>query len=212
MENKPLISISEFHDLTYNEDGYKMVYEAFYECMETKKCQKLIDLIPEIDKRNIWYASAFIASVYGSEDNYGGFGFKYNRKKAIYWHKKVFDNFYVIDIGVNLAPLYMLDKEYKNAYKIYQILSTINDHVALTALGNLYRNGFYVTKDLNKALDYYQKAFKHGNLTAPIRTAGIYRQQGKYLKSLILLIKTIINRYTAVFNENKDAGEIFREI
>jgi hypothetical protein len=30
--------------------------------METKKCQKLIDLIPEIDKRNIWYASAFIAS------------------------------------------------------------------------------------------------------------------------------------------------------
>jgi hypothetical protein len=47
-----------------------------------------------------------------------------------------------MDIGVNLAPLYMLDKEYKNAYKIYQILSTINDHVALTALGNLYRNGF----------------------------------------------------------------------
>jgi hypothetical protein len=38
----------------------------------------------------------------------------------------------VIDIGVNLALLYMLDKEYKNAYKIYQILSTINDHVALT--------------------------------------------------------------------------------
>ncbi|VVM25587.1 hypothetical protein BSPWISOXPB_1881 [uncultured Gammaproteobacteria bacterium] len=63
-----------------------------------------------------------------------------------------------MDIGVNLALLYMLDKEYKNAYKIYQILSTINDHVALTALGNLYRNGFYVTKDLNKALDY-QKAF-----------------------------------------------------
>jgi hypothetical protein len=28
----------------------------------------------------------------------------------------------------------------------------------------------------------------------------------------ILLIKTIINRYTAVFNENKDAGEIFREM
>ncbi|VVM25586.1 hypothetical protein BSPWISOXPB_1880 [uncultured Gammaproteobacteria bacterium] len=53
VENKPLISISEFHDLTYNEDEYKMVYEAFYECMETKKCQKLIDLIPEIDKRNI---------------------------------------------------------------------------------------------------------------------------------------------------------------
>jgi hypothetical protein len=46
--------------------------------------QKLIDLIPEIDKRNIWYASAFIASVYVSEDNYSGF--KYNRKKAIYWH------------------------------------------------------------------------------------------------------------------------------
>jgi hypothetical protein len=44
----------------------------------SQKCQKLIDLIPEIDKRNIWYASAFIASVYGSEDNYGGFGFKYN--------------------------------------------------------------------------------------------------------------------------------------
>jgi hypothetical protein len=106
VENKPLISISEFHDLTYNEDEYKMVYEAFYECMETKKCQKLIDLIPEIDKRNIWYVSVFIASAYASEDNYGGFGFKYNRKKAIYWHKKVFDNFYVMDIGVNLAPLY----------------------------------------------------------------------------------------------------------
>jgi hypothetical protein len=28
-----------------------------------------------------------------------------------------------MDIGVNLALLYMLDKEYKNAYKIYQILS-----------------------------------------------------------------------------------------
>jgi hypothetical protein len=47
--------------------------------------------------------------------------------------------------GINKIPI---DKEYKNAYKIYQILSTINDHVALTALGNLYRNGFYVTKIL----------------------------------------------------------------
>ncbi|VVM17737.1 hypothetical protein BSPWISOXPB_1182 [uncultured Gammaproteobacteria bacterium] len=36
--------------------------ERFMNVWKQKKCQKLIDLIPEIDKRNIWYASVFIAS------------------------------------------------------------------------------------------------------------------------------------------------------
>jgi TPR repeat protein len=34
----------------------------------------------------------------------------------------------------------------------------------LQILGFFYKNGLYVKKDLNKALKYYQKGYKYGNL------------------------------------------------
>jgi TPR repeat protein len=50
-------------------------------------------------------------------------------------------------------------------------LATINHHQALTALGVFYKNGLYVKKVLNKALKYYQKGYKYGNLAAPVGIA-----------------------------------------
>jgi hypothetical protein len=35
---------------------------------------------------------------------------------------------------------------------------------------------------LNKALKYYQKGYKYGNLAAPVGIAIIYRKQHKYIK------------------------------
>jgi TPR repeat protein len=39
------------------------------------------------------------------------------------------------------------------------------------------KNGLYVKKDLNKALKFYQKGYKYGNLAAPVGIAIIYRKQ-----------------------------------
>jgi TPR repeat protein len=67
-------------------------------------------------------------------------------------------------------------------------LATINNHISLTALGGFYRKGIYIKKDIYKALEYYQKATKHGNQSAPIKIAGIYRQQRKYRHSRLLCL------------------------
>jgi hypothetical protein len=44
-----------------------------------------------------------------------------------------------------------------------------------------------------------------------IKIAGIYRQQRKYLKSLVLLVKTIAKRIY-IATTDKDAQERFREM
>jgi TPR repeat protein len=214
MENKHFIRIIDFLNINDNscdeiiDNIDSNLYSILQRCYKNKGCKDFLPLIPKIDKHNIKIATALIFIMYASD---GQCGLKKDRKKAIYWAKKMFDNFNVIEGGEALASMYMQNKQYKNAYDTYQILATINNHISLTALGGFYRKGIYIKKDIYKALEYYQKATKHGNLSAPIKIAGIYRQQRKYLKSLVLLVKTIAKRIY-IATTDKDAQERFREM
>jgi len=169
--------------------------------------QEALNLLLELDVENNGLATYFIGYLY-----FIGEVVEKNIDKATFYYKKSFNESGNIDSGLEVAKIcFLYQKKYQESYNIYRTIITTNNHIALTALGNFYRNGFYVKKDLNKALEYYQKAIKYGNLSAPIRISGIYRQQRKYLKSLILLIKTLGKRiYTAITDKNFE--EMFREM
>jgi TPR repeat protein len=181
----------------YQENG------AYPEYMNSKikPCSKktfniLLDSFELGDK----YASFAIAYCYHS----GCDDFDINLDKAIYWYKINFEDSGHIAAGFELAKIYTCQKQYQKAFKIYTKLATINHHQALTALGFFYKNGLYVKKDLNKALKYYQKGYKYGNLAAPVGIAIIYRKQHKYIKSLLLIIKVIGLRVISLFKGTLD--------
>jgi len=214
MENEQLFPIKDLDfdnldvgafdgDIVNSIDGN--FYSILQKCYKNKGCKDFLPLIAEIDKHNIKDASILIAIMYLSD---GQCGLKKDRKKAVYWAKKVFNNFGVIEIGEGLAFIYMENKQYQDAYNVYQTLSLIDNHIALVVLGDFYRYGLYVEKDLNKALDYYQQSSKQGNVCAPIKISGLYRQQGKYLKSLALLISAVRLRFKEVTKDSN--SEKFR--
>lgn len=58
----------------------------------------------------------------------------------------------------NLGKLAEENKEYKTAYNYYLISANSGDSWALNKLGEFYRLGIYVEKDLKKAYDYYLKS------------------------------------------------------
>ncbi|MBA5248915.1 MAG: sel1 repeat family protein [Gammaproteobacteria bacterium] len=205
MEGKPLILFEYFLSNKHHINCDKDIYLAIENCFIHKACDNFISFISKTNKE-IEYLSMYIGLMYET----GEYGFDQDRKKAVYWYEKAFNTFGIIESGEALAVIYKQNKEYKKSYDICQILAVTNSHMILTALGNFYNKGIYVKKDLEQALQYYNKATLHGNLSAPMRIAGIYRQQGKYLASLMLMLSTLIKRIKETWN-NKNAEERFRE-
>ncbi|VVM21782.1 hypothetical protein BSPWISOXPB_11392 [uncultured Gammaproteobacteria bacterium] len=162
--------------------------------------KKTINIL--LDSLELWekYDSFAIAYCYGSSCE----EVDINLDRAIHWYKINFEDSGHIAAGFELAKIYTYQKQYQKAFKIYTKLATINHHQALTALGFFYKNGLYVKKDLNKALKYYQKGYKYGNLAAPVGIAIIYRKQHKYIKSLLLIIKVIGLRVISLFKGTLD--------
>jgi len=58
----------------------------------------------------------------------------------------------------NLGILSEKNKQYEEAYKYYSISANMGDSWALNKLGEFYRLGIYVKKDLQVAYDYYMKS------------------------------------------------------
>ena len=58
----------------------------------------------------------------------------------------------------NLGSIYEKDKNYEKAIELYTISADNGDSWANNKLGELYRKGIYVKKDLKKAFDYYEQA------------------------------------------------------
>jgi TPR repeat protein len=57
-------------------------------------------------------------------------------------------------------------KQYKEAFKLYEIMAKDNDHTALFSLGLMYSKGLGVPQNYLKAVDFYKRAILHGNTFA----------------------------------------------
>ena len=82
---------------------------------------------------------------------------KKNKTVAIEMFKKALDlgNIYAYN---NLGKIYESEKNYKKAYEYYIIPANSGESWAANKIGEFYRNGTYLKKDLKKAFEYYTSA------------------------------------------------------
>lgn len=87
---------------------------------------------------------------------------------AIYWYKKYLekatDAEKIRQVKSSLAYAYFFQKDYDNAFKLYQELLSVEEHPEyLEKLATMYENGWGVAQDLHKAETLYTKLAEQGN-------------------------------------------------
>lgn len=69
-----------------------------------------------------------------------------------------------------------LDQDYKKAYEYYEKAANLDNPIAQTNLGIMYKDGTYVDKDLDKARYYLAKAALNGNEVATYLLRGLDKE------------------------------------
>lgn len=86
-----------------------------------------------------------------------GLGRKKDIDLAIKYFEKAKENDYVYAYN-NLGRIYEERKEYKKAFEHYLFSASLEESWASNKLGQWYRMGIYVKKDMKKAFEYYNQA------------------------------------------------------
>lgn len=132
------------------------------------------------------------ANIIGFFYHGGKAGMHQNLDEAIKWYTIALEKGKSLTAALNLGQIYTGRKQFKKAFNLYIEATKTNNHIALSALGLFYQYGWNDEQNPVKALHYYQLAYKYGNLQTPIQIVKLYKQQKKYLKALLMLIKVII--------------------
>lgn len=128
------------------------------------------------------------ARLYAQHYQYG-YGTAINNKKASEHYREIAEldktgatYFLLGDMALNNSNL-------KRAIGLIEKSTELNYLNALERLGYMYMKGYKVEKDINKALDYYQKAGVLGSASALYNCGTIFQQQKKYIEMQVALIK-----------------------
>ena len=108
-----------------------------------------------------------------------GFGVKKDLEKAVEYYKRVaYSNDSVSNF---LGNYYKKRKEYENARKYFSYAASNNYGESLIDLGVLYEKGLGGKKDINKAIEYYERAYKKNTSKKDIAAynLGLVYQYGK---------------------------------
>lgn len=87
-----------------------------------------------------------------------------------------------------LSDYYINSGDYQKAFDIIARLESTNDKEVFRRIGYFYQEGKCVTKDLEKALEYYQKASDLDDYLARFNIASIYYSKKEYSKALPYLL------------------------
>ncbi|VVH61029.1 hypothetical protein BAZOLSSOX_1894, partial [uncultured Gammaproteobacteria bacterium] len=147
----------------------------------------------------------------------GKYGVKKDVNETIYWYRKAFFENEDIDAGLVLAVLYknlaIKNKDnalHEKSIEVYQKIATINNHIALTALGGCYEIGRGVEKNMDKSFEYYKQASEAGNLAATMAMGRVYRKHKNWLKGMKMCLKAI-PKVLSEAKKNLDSEKLRRE-
>ena len=98
----------------------------------------------------------------------GTYPIKKDINKAIEYFTIASNNNYAYAYN-NLGKIYENKKEYKKAFNHYQKSALLGESWALNKLGQFYRKGIYIQKDIEKAFNLYNEA-----LDSPIESTCFY--------------------------------------
>ncbi|MEZ2896534.1 tetratricopeptide repeat protein [Providencia rettgeri] len=106
-----------------------------------------------------------------------GIGVKRDLGKALQWQLKSAEQGYIhAQRGMGSWYYYSIDKDkYRKAFPWYEKAAKQGDSSSQFNLGEMYQNGWGVTKDLRQAFLWYEKAAKQGNLVAQHRLGRNYK-------------------------------------
>ncbi|VVM24658.1 hypothetical protein BSPWISOXPB_2006 [uncultured Gammaproteobacteria bacterium] len=163
----------------------KELSDSLEDCFVNGNCKNTINILLKADKNNCRIAASLIGNFY----LHGKYGVKKDVNETIYWHRKAFFENEDIDAGLDLAIFYknlaIKNKDnalHKKSIEVYQKIATINNHIALTALGGCYEIGRGVEKNIDKSLEYYKQAAEAGNLAATMAMSRVYRKHKNCLR------------------------------
>lgn len=103
----------------------------------------------------------------------------YNKEQVFYWYKKAAsmgDSKSVLD----LAYLYMKEKNYSEAIYWYGIESKAENSYAKVQLAYIYQNGLGIEKNIKIAKELLEEATELGNIEAYYRLAYIYMYEKEF--------------------------------
>ncbi|MFY9074485.1 tetratricopeptide repeat protein [Malaciobacter mytili] len=124
-----------------------------------------------------------------------GYGVEKNMQTAISYYKQIanFDKY----AANNLANYYRDNKNYKEAFKYYEIGSQLGNDESMNELGIIYEQGLGVQKDMQTALNYYNKAYNANlNPHAAYNIGLIYHYAKGGIKKDLQLAKKWYKRST----------------
>ncbi|CAB5497738.1 hypothetical protein AZO1586I_2364 [Bathymodiolus thermophilus thioautotrophic gill symbiont] len=191
----------------------KKLFDSLDDCFVNGNCKNIINILLEADKNNCRIAASFIGNLYLN----GKYAVKKDVNETIYWHRKAFFENEDIDAGLDLAIFYknlaIKNKDnalHKKSIEVYQKIATINNHIALTALGGCYEIGRGVEKNMDKSFEYYKQAVEAGNLAATMAMSRVYRKHKNWLKGIKMCLKAIPKVFSEV-KKNPDSEKLRRE-
>ncbi|CAC9573379.1 hypothetical protein [uncultured Gammaproteobacteria bacterium] len=191
----------------------KKLFDSLDDCFVNGNCKNVINILLEADKSNFRIAASLIGHLYLN----GKYGVKKDVNETIYWYRKAFFENEDIDAGLVLAVLYknlaIKNKDnalHKKSIEVYQKIATINNHIALTALGGCYEIGRGVEKNMDKSFEYYKQASEAGNLAATMAMSRVYRKHKNWLKGIKMCLKAIPKVFSEV-KKNPDSEKLRRE-
>ena len=107
--------------------------------------------------------------------------FDSDREQASYWYDLAMKNKY-IPAFYNMGILFKKHKEYEQADNHFKMVPDYSNF----ELGNLYRYGQGVPKDITLTIKYYIQAYDNGNEDVPLILANIYRYDLKDYGSALM--------------------------
>jgi TPR repeat protein len=162
-----------------NENAKFQVAYAYNNGIGVKKDLKnAVELYKDLKNDTTALNNLGIIYEYGGKDDFG-FEVKKDEVKAVEYYEDSIEKggSYAFD---NLGELYLfgtrsIDKNYEKAYSFFSRGEEKGDKNSLSRLGYMYRNGFHVRKDIDKAIIYYKEAAKKEHVQSMVVLGDIYR-------------------------------------
>lgn len=167
--------------------SYYMMAKLYINGLIGSKSNEELELAFEYLNKAISLGNIAAINTLGLMYQNGTYPVKKDIKKAISLFEQAASKDYPYAYN-NLGLIYEAKGNTQESFKYFTLSSSLGESWALNKIGEYYRNGIYVKKDLEKAFEYYNKA-----IDSPINTVSYYAYYNLakyfYLTGNIILIK-----------------------
>ena len=118
-----------------------------------------------------------------------------NLEKAIKLYSAGVNDTNLFECELGIARIYFYQEKLEESFNAYKALLPYKHHIAYSAVGLFYKNGYVVEQDYDKALEYFYKSIEAGNVQIHFKIIQIYLRRFKFLSALVLYFKMIPKRH-----------------